>query len=102
MEKTLLRSSPRRRNNDNLQPKLFSYFTYQTPDSTEISQRQKNEGLGSDEIYGYSDLINCEQWSLYIKDPFNGSVRDELVQFISPLKNTTSKKKQLTPPYGIS
>jgi hypothetical protein len=33
LEETLLHSSPRRRNNDDLQPKLISYFTYQTPDS---------------------------------------------------------------------
>jgi hypothetical protein len=36
-----------------------------------------------------------------MKDPFNSSVRDEYVHFISPLENTTSKKKQLMPPYEI-
>jgi hypothetical protein len=35
LEEALLHSTARRRNNDNLQPKLNSYFTYQTPDSAE-------------------------------------------------------------------
>jgi hypothetical protein len=99
LEETLLHISPRRRHNDSLQPKLNSYFTYQTHDSAEKIAEPKKKGLGSDEIYGYSDLINCEQWSSYIKDPFNSSVKEEYVQYISPLENTTSK---LTPPYGIS
>jgi hypothetical protein len=53
LKETLLHSSPRRKNNDNLQPKLISYFTYQTPDSTEKITETKNKGLGSDKIYGY-------------------------------------------------
>ncbi len=40
---TLLHSSPRRRNSDNLQPKIVSHFTYQTPDSPEkITETKKN------------------------------------------------------------
>ena len=35
LEEILLHSTARRRTNDNLQPKLNSYFTYQTPDSAE-------------------------------------------------------------------
>jgi hypothetical protein len=93
LEETLLHSSPSRRNNDNLQPKLNGYFTYQTPDSTEKFIETKKIKLGSAEIYGYSDLINCEQLSSYIKDPFNSSVREEYVKIIPPLENTTSKKK---------
>jgi hypothetical protein len=35
LEETLLHSTASRRKNDNLRPKLNSYFTYQTPDSTD-------------------------------------------------------------------
>ncbi len=35
LEETLLHSTARRRNIDNLQPTLNSYFAYQTPDSAE-------------------------------------------------------------------
>jgi hypothetical protein len=45
LEETLLHSSPRRRNNDNLQPKLNSYFTYQTPDSAEKFTETKIKDL---------------------------------------------------------
>jgi hypothetical protein len=43
LEEILLHSTARRRTNDNLQPKLNSYFTYQTPDSAEklTETRQK-------------------------------------------------------------
>jgi hypothetical protein len=91
LEETVPHNSPRRRNNDNMRPKLISYFTYKTPDSTEKFTETK-KGLGSNEIYRYSDLINCEQWSSYINNLFNSSIRDEFVQFISPHENTTSKK----------
>jgi hypothetical protein len=43
LKETLLHTSARRRNNENLRPKLNSYFTYQTPDSAEkfTETRQK-------------------------------------------------------------
>ncbi len=41
LEETLLHSTARKRNKDNLQPKLNSYFTYQTPDSTAKTHRNK-------------------------------------------------------------
>jgi hypothetical protein len=85
LEETLLHSTARRRNNHNLQPRLNSYFTYQTPDSAEkFTETKQNKGLGCDEIYGYSNLINWEQWSSYIKDLFNSFVREQYMQFISP------------------
>jgi hypothetical protein len=65
------------------------------------SQKQDKKGLRCDEVYGYSNLINCKQWFSYIMAHFNSFVREQYAQFISPLENTTSKKKQLTPPYGI-
>ncbi len=103
LEKTLLHSTASRRNNDNLQPKLNSYYTYQTPDSTgKFKETKQKQGLGCDEIYGYSTLINCKQWSSHIKDPLKSFVRKKYVQCISALENTTSKKNQLMPPYGIS
>ncbi len=45
LEETLLHSTARRRNNDNLQPELNSYFTYQSLDSAEkfTDTRQKKD-----------------------------------------------------------
>jgi hypothetical protein len=65
------------------------------------TETKLNKGLGCDEICGYSNLINCKQWSSYIKDPFISSGREQHVQFISQLEKITSKKKQLMPFYGI-
>jgi hypothetical protein len=54
LEETLLHSTARRRNNDNLQPKLNSYFTYQTPDSaekfTETKQKKDLDVMRSADI----------------------------------------------------
>jgi hypothetical protein len=41
LEETLLDSTARRRNNDNLHTKLYNYFTYQTPDSAEKFRETK-------------------------------------------------------------
>ncbi len=101
-EETLLYSTASKRNNDNLQPKLNNYFTYQTPDSAEnFTETKQKKRLKCNDIYGYSNLINCEQWFSSIMDPINSFVREKYLQFISPLEKTTSKKKQLKPPYGI-
>jgi hypothetical protein len=102
LEETLLHSTASRRNNDNLQPKLNSYFTYQTPDSAEKFTNKTKKGLGCDDIYRYSNLISCKQWSSYINNPFNSFVWQQYMQLISPFENTTSKKKQLETPYEIS
>ena len=57
LEETLLHSAARKRNNDNLQPTLSNYFTYQTPDSAgKFAETKQNKGLACDEIYGYSNL----------------------------------------------
>jgi hypothetical protein len=101
LEETLLHSTARRRNNDDLQPKLNSYFSYQTPDLQKNLHKQVKKGLRCDEVYGYSNLINCKQWSSYIKDPLHSFAREQYVHFISQLENTTSKKKQLTHAHGI-
>jgi hypothetical protein len=43
LEETQLHSTARRRYNDSLQPKLNSYFTYQTPDSAEKFTRTRQK-----------------------------------------------------------
>jgi hypothetical protein len=51
LEETLLHSTARRRNYDNLQPKLNSYFTYQTPDSAELTEAIQKKELRCDDIF---------------------------------------------------
>ncbi len=91
LEDTLIHSKPRKRTSIHLQPKLTSMFTYQNPDTAEkYAATIQND---NDDIYGFCPLFNCNEWTRYIRDPLNKSVRDEFVEFITPDGTTNNSKK---------
>jgi hypothetical protein len=92
LEETLIHSRSKKRNNCHLQPKLTSMFTYQNPVTAETytATVQNNDG----DIYGYCPLLNCDEWTRFIKDLFNKFVRDNFVEFISPEESTKGPKEK--------
>jgi len=103
LEDTLLHSSSKKRNDDDWKPKLINIFTYQNPDSSKVYAHTalNNVEEENNEIFGYCRLINCEQWTTYIRDPFNKYVCDKYIEFITPVGNTKNSKKTIEPPYSI-
>jgi hypothetical protein len=91
LEETLVHSRSKKRNNCHSRPKLTSMFTYQNPVTAETyaATVQNNDG----NIYGYCPLLNCNEWTRFIKDPFNKFVRDNFVGFISPDESTKGPEK---------
>jgi hypothetical protein len=73
-------------------------FTYQNPVTakTYAAIFQNNYGI----IYKYCQLLNCDEWTRFTKDPFIKFVRDNFVEFISPDESTKGQKKN-KPPYSI-
>ncbi len=92
LEETLVHSRSKKRNNCHLWPKLTSMFTYQNPITAETyaATVQSNDG----NIYGYCPLLNCDEWTRFIKDPFNKFVRDNFAEFISPNESIKGPKKK--------
>jgi hypothetical protein len=92
LEDTLVHSKPRKRNSIHLRPKLTSMFTYLNPDTAEkyTATIQNN----NDNIYRFCPLLSCNEWTRYIRDPLNKSVRDEFVEFITPDGTTNNLKKK--------
>ena len=99
-EDTLLQSLSKKKNNDDWKPKLINIFTYQNPDSSKKYAQTvlNNVEEESDEIFGYCRLIDCKQWTTYIRDPFNKYFCNEYVEFNTPVGNTKNSKKQLSHP----
>ncbi len=72
LEDTLVCSKPKKRNSIHLRPKLTSMFTYQNPDTAvKYAATILND---NDNIYGFFPLLNCDEWTRYIRDPLNKSV----------------------------
>ncbi len=99
LEDTLLHSKPRKRNSIHSGPKLTSMFTYLNPDTAEkYAATIQND---NDNIYEFCPLLNCNEWTRYIRDLLNKSVRDEFVEFITPDGTTNNLKRKVKPPYAI-
>ncbi len=99
LEDTLIRSKPRSRNSIHSRPKLPSMFTYQNPDTAEKYAATIHND--NDNIYKFCPLLNCDEWTRYIRDPLNKSVQDEFIEFITPDGTTNNSKKKVKPPYAI-
>ncbi len=72
LEDTLFHSKSRKRNDVHSWPKLTSMFTYQNPDTAE--KYTATIMNNNDNIYGFCPLLNCDEWTRYIRDPLNKSV----------------------------
>jgi hypothetical protein len=58
---------------------------------------------GTDNTLGYSTVINCAEWTNYVKNPFNWFTRQIYLDCTSP--STPSSRyptKKFTPQYGLT
>jgi hypothetical protein len=92
LEDILVHSKPRKRNSIHSRSKLTSMFTYQNPDTAEkcAATIQNN----NDNIYRFCPLLNCDEWTRYIRDPLKKYVQDEFIEFITPDGTTNNSKKR--------
>ncbi len=58
---------------------------------------------GTDKTLGYPTVINCAEWTKYIKNPFNWFTRQLYLDHISPsTPSSRHQTKKFTLPYGLS
>jgi hypothetical protein len=75
-------STAEKRNNYNKQPKFTAMFIYQ--EQLRIDKYNKLISSGADNTLGYPTVINCAEWTNYIKNPFNQFTRQLYLDRISP------------------
>ncbi len=88
---TMTHSTAKRRNNHNNQPKFTATFIYQ--EQLTIEKNKKFISSGTDNTLGYPALINCAEWTNYIKNPFNLYARQIYLDHTSP---STPSSRHLT------
>ncbi len=91
LDKTLVHSKEKYRNDCNLRPKLQYYFTYQSPKTTLADATQNH--IDDQSVYDYSLLLKRETWNSFIKDPFYEWNRVKFIELISPNESTNGRKK---------
>ncbi len=75
-------STAKRRDNHNERPKLTATFIYQ--EQLTIEKYNKLISSGTDNTLGYPTVINCTEWTNYIKNPFNQFTRQIYLDHTSP------------------
>jgi hypothetical protein len=76
-------------------------FIYQ--EQLTIEKYNKLISSGTEHTLGYPTVINCAEWTNYVKNPFNWFTRQIYLDRISP--STPSSRhptRILTPPYGLT
>jgi hypothetical protein len=94
-------STAKKRNNHNNRPTFTTTFIYQ--EQLTIEKYTKLILSGTENILGYPTLINCAEWTDYVKNPFNHVARQIYLNHVSP--STPSSRhptKTFTPPYGLT
>ncbi len=91
LEDTLFHSKARNRNNCRSWLKLTHYFTYQNPTTAQTDATKID--IDNHVVYNYCHLLKCEEWNLFINDPFNKLIREKFIEFISPDESTKGRKK---------
>jgi hypothetical protein len=76
-------STAKRRNNHNNWPTFTATFIYQEQIIIE-KEYKKLISSGTDNTLGYPTLINCAEWTNYIKHPFNRFARQINLNHTSP------------------
>jgi hypothetical protein len=97
---TMIHRTTEKRNNPNEQPKFTATFIYQ--EQLTIKKYNKLISSGTEYTLGYQTVINCAEWTNYIRKPFNWFTRQIYLNRISP--STPSSRhptKIFTPPYGF-
>jgi hypothetical protein len=94
-------STPKRRNNHNDWPMHTTIFIYQ--EQPTIEKYKSVISSKTDNTLGYPTVINCAEWTNYVKKSFNWFTRQIYLDHISP--STPSSRhptKKFTPPYGLT
>jgi hypothetical protein len=93
LEDTLCHSKAKKRNDCCLRPKLKHYFKYQNPTSTQSDADATKSDIANDIVYDYCQLLTCKEWNLFIKDPFDTSIRETFIELVSSDESTEGRKK---------
>jgi hypothetical protein len=99
---TMTHSTAEKRNNPNKRPKFTAMFIYH--EQLTIEKYNKLISSGTEYTLGYPAVINCAEWTNYIKNPFDWFTRKIYLDCISP--STPSSRHHptriFTPPYGLT
>ncbi len=69
LDETMTHSTAKRRNNHNDWPTFIAMFIYQ--EQLTFEKYKKLISSGTDNTLGYLTIINCAEWTNYVKNPFN-------------------------------
>ncbi len=89
----------KKRNNHNNRPTFTATFIYQEQLTI---KKYKTDTKWNWNTLGYPTLINCAEWTDYVKNPFNHFARQRDLNHTSP--STPSSRhptRKFAPPYGI-
>ncbi len=98
---TMTHSSAKIRNNQNNWPTFTATFIYQ--EQLTIEKYKTLISSGTDNTLEYPTVINCAEWTYYLKNPFNQFIRQTNLNRTSP--STPSSRhltKKFTPPYRLT
>jgi hypothetical protein len=92
-------STTEKRNYCNERPKFTATFIYQ--EQLTIEKYNKLISNGADNTLGYPTVINCAEWTNYVKTPC--FTRQKYLNRISPLTPSSRHPTiKFTPPYGLT
>ena len=92
-------STAEKRNNTNKRPKFTATFIYQ--EQLTIDKYNNLISSETEHTLGYPTVINCADWTNYVKNPFKWFIGQQYLDRISP--STPSSRhptRKFTPPYG--
>jgi hypothetical protein len=98
---TMNHSTGEKKGNRSKRPKFTATLLHQ--ELVTIEKYNKFISSGTDSTLGYLTVINCADWTNYIKNPFNQFTRQKYLNCISP--STPSSRHptiKFTPPYGLT
>ncbi len=97
-------STPKRRNCPNICPQWLDtdMFTYQENMTADKYSRETADGKELT-VIGFSRFVTSDEWTQYIKNPFNVGARAQYLQYMSGSCNSRGgTSKQTLPPYGLT
>ncbi len=95
-------STTEKRNNPNKWPKFTAMSIYQ--EQLTIEKYNNLISSGTDKTLGYPTVINCAEWTNYVKNPFDQFTRQIYLDCTSPFRTPSSRHptRIFTPPCGLS
>ena len=97
-------STAKRRNCHDLRPEWLDtdMFTYQQDMTQDVYSTKTAHGKENTAI-GFSRFVTGDEWTQYMKNPFNVEARQQYLQYMSgSRKSRGATSKQTLPPYGLT